>query len=243
MTDKTKATEEELTSADEEPTEEAAVESETTDEQKAPEVTDEEATEDAVAESPDVSEEEEAETVEEKDKTGMSWFVLHTYSGYEKKVALALRERLKQHGMADKAGDILVPEEDVLEVRSGKRRISRRKFFPGYIMIEMVMDEKTWYIVKETPRITGFLGDTHPIALAPDEVSRLKDQLSGAAEKPRPKYEYEVGESVRVIDGPFANFAGVLDEVNSERAKVKVMVSIFGRSTPVELEFSQIEKV
>lgn len=176
-------------------------------------------------------------------KAGMNWFVLHTYSGYEKKVAIALRERLAQTGISEKVGDILVPEEDVVEVRSGKRRISRRKFFPGYIMIEMVMDEETWYVVKETPRITGFLGDTHPIALSPDEVVRLKDQLSGAAEKPRPKYEYEVGESVRVIDGPFANFSGVLDEVNPERAKVKVMVSIFGRSTPVELEFAQIEKV
>lgn len=183
------------------------------------------------------------EAPERLTRAGMNWFVLHTYSGYEKKVALTLRERLKQHGMADKVGDILVPEEDVMEMRSGKRRISRRKFFPGYIMIEMVMDESTWYVVKETPRITGFLGDTHPIALGAHEVMRLKDQLSGAAEKPRPKYEYDVGESVRVIDGPFANFTGVLDEVNNERAKVKVMVSIFGRSTPVELEFSQIEKV
>lgn len=173
----------------------------------------------------------------------MSWFVLHTYSGYEKKVATTLRERLRQHGMAEKVGDILVPEEDVVEVKSGKRRYSRRKFFPGYIVIEMVMDEKTWYVVKETPRVTGFLGDTHPIPLAMAEVVRLKEQLSGAAEKPRPKYEYEVGESIRITEGPFANFTGLLDEVNADRGKVKVMVSIFGRSTPVELEFSQIEKV
>ncbi len=177
------------------------------------------------------------------DKTGMKWYVLHTYSGYEKKVSLALRERLRQYRISDAVGDILVPEEDVVEVRGGKKRISRRKFFPGYIVMEMHMNEDSWYVVKETPRVTGFLGDKEPIPLSLEEVSRLKEQLSGAAEKPRPKYEYEVGESVRVIDGPFANFSGVLDEVNNERGKVKVMVSIFGRATPVELEFTQIEKV
>jgi transcriptional antiterminator NusG len=176
-------------------------------------------------------------------RPGMGWFVLHTYSGYEKKVATQLRQRLEQLGFGDRVGDILVPEEDVVEVRSGKKRVTKRKFFPGYILIEMVMDEDTWYVVKETPRITGFLGDaTQPIPLGVDEVSRLKEQMTGSIEKPRPKYAYEVGEAVRVIDGPFANFTGSLDEVNPERGKVKVMVSIFGRATPVELEFSQIEK-
>lgn len=174
----------------------------------------------------------------------MNWYVLHTYSGYEKKVAEQLRERLRQHGLGDCVGGILVPEESVVEVRGGKKRVSSRKFFPGYIMIEMVMDDRTWYVVKETPRITGFLGDAkEPIPMSADEVARLKDQLSGTAEKPKPKFAFEVGEQVRVIDGPFANFTGVLDEVNPERGKVKVMVSIFGRSTPVELEFSQIEKI
>ncbi|MBF0170533.1 MAG: transcription termination/antitermination factor NusG [Nitrospinae bacterium] len=173
----------------------------------------------------------------------MKWFVLHTYSGYEKKVREQLRQRLDQLGFGDRVGDILVPEEDVVEVKSGKKRVSKRKFFPGYILIEMQMDEDTWYVVKETPRITGFLGDaSRPVPLNEDEVIRLRAQMSGSAEKPRPKYAYEVGEGVRVIDGPFANFTGTLDEVHPERGKVKVMVSIFGRATPVELEFSQIEK-
>jgi len=182
--------------------------------------------------------------VKPEEKQEKKWYVAHTYSGYEKKVAKTLRERVRQAGMEDKVGDILVPEENVVEIKGGRKRISARKFFPGYIMIEMVMDEKMLYLVKETPRITGFLGDANePAPLKPDEVERLKEQLSGAAEKPKPKYAFEVGESVRVTDGPFANFTGVLDEVNAERGKVKVMVSIFGRSTPVELEFSQIEKV
>jgi len=173
----------------------------------------------------------------------MKWYILHTYSSYEKRVRDTLRERLRQLGMADKVGEILVPEEDVVEVRSGKKRVSKRKFFPGYVVIEMEMDEDIWYAVKETQRVTGFLGDKEPVPLSPDEVARLREQLSGAAEKPRPKYAYDVGEHVRVTAGPFANFSGVLEEVNPERGKVKVMVSIFGRSTPVELEFSQIEKV
>lgn len=172
------------------------------------------------------------------------WFVLHTYSGYEKKVADQIKERLKQQGMSEVLGEILVPEENVVEVRGGKKRISSRKFFPGYIMVEIEMDERAWHIVKETPRITGFLGDArYPSPLRPEEVKRIKDQLTGAAEKPKPKYSYEVGEVVRVNDGPFANFTGTLDEVNLERAKVKVMISVFGRSTPVELEFAQIEKI
>jgi len=177
-------------------------------------------------------------------KPGMKWYVLHTYSGYEKKVKEALAERLKQHGMLDSLGEILIPVEDVVEIKSGKKRKSSRMFFPGYVLIEMVMDEKIWYVVKETPRITGFLGDSiMPTPLTDSEVSRIKDQMAGSHEKPRPKFSYNVGESVRVTDGPFANFAGVLEEVNMDRGKVKVMVSIFGRATPVELEFSQIEKV
>jgi len=177
-------------------------------------------------------------------KEGMRWYVLHTYSGYEKKVREQLRERLKQHGMMDSLGDILIPVEDVVEIKSGKKRVSSRMFFPGYVLIEMVMDEQIWYVVKETPRITGFLGDSNmPTALTDEEVIRIKEQMVGGAEKPRPKFSYNVGESVRVIDGPFANFSGVLEEVNMDRGKVKVMVSIFGRATPVELEFSQIEKI
>jgi transcriptional antiterminator NusG len=177
-------------------------------------------------------------------KPGMKWYVLHTYSGYEKKVKEALGERLKQHGMLERLGEILIPVEDVVEIKSGKKRKSSRMFFPGYVLIEMIMDERIWYVVKETPRITGFLGDSiMPTPLTDDEVVRIKDQMAGSHDKPRPKFSYNVGESVRVTEGPFANFAGVLEEVNMDRGKVKVMVTIFGRATPVELEFSQIEKV
>ena len=187
---------------------------------------------------------EESAGVTGAERNDMKWYVAHTYSGYEKKVAESLRERVRQAGLHEQVGEILVPEEDVVEIRGGKKRVSARKFFPGYIMIEMIMDEKIFHLIKDTPRVTGFLGDAkEPIPLSAEDVARLKDQLTGAAEKPKPKYAYEVGESVRVNDGPFANFTGVLDEVNSERGKVKVMVSIFGRSTPVELEFSQIEKI
>lgn len=177
-------------------------------------------------------------------KEGMAWYVLHAYSGYEKKVRDQLYERLRQNGLSDSVGQILVPEEDVVEIKKGKKKISTRMFFPGYVLIEMAMTEKVWYVVKETPRITGFLGDAHlPVALGIDEVRRIKEQMVGVADKPRPKHSYNVGEPVRVTEGPFANFSGVLEEVNMERGKVKVMVSIFGRSTPVELEFSQIEKI
>lgn len=177
-------------------------------------------------------------------KEGMAWYVLHAYSGYEKKVRDQLYERLRQNGLSDSVGQILVPEEDVVEIKKGKKKISTRMFFPGYVLIEMAMTEKVWYVVKETPRITGFLGDAHlPVPLGIDEVTRIKEQMVGVADKPRPKHSYNVGEPVRVTEGPFANFSGVLEEVNMERGKVKVMVSIFGRSTPVELEFSQIEKI
>lgn len=185
-----------------------------------------------------------AAAIDATPKEGMAWYVLHAYSGYEKKVRDQLYERLRQNGLSDSVGDILVPEEDVVEIKKGKKKISTRMFFPGYVLIEMAMTEKVWYVVKETPRITGFLGDAHlPVALKFDEVTRIKEQMVGVADKPRPKHSYNVGEPVRVTEGPFANFSGVLEEVNMERGKVKVMVSIFGRSTPVELEFSQIEKI
>jgi transcriptional antiterminator NusG len=185
-----------------------------------------------------------AAAIDATPKEGMAWYVLHAYSGYEKKVRDQLYERLRQNGLSDSVGDILVPEEDVVEIKKGKKKISTRMFFPGYVLIEMAMTEKVWYVVKETPRITGFLGDAHlPVALKLDEVARIKEQMVGVADKPRPKHSYNVGEPVRVTEGPFANFSGVLEEVNMERGKVKVMVSIFGRSTPVELEFSQIEKI
>ena len=190
------------------------------------------------------SEEEESAPKTLRTQEGMDWYVLHTYSGYEKKVRDQLRERLRQEGFSEHVGRILVPEEDVVEIRAGKRKVSKRMFFPGYVMIEMKMSDKVWYVVKETQRITGFLGDAHsPVALSFEEVDRMMEQITGDTDKPKPKFSYSVGETVRVTDGPFANFTGVLDEVNMDRAKVKVMVSIFGRSTPVELEFSQIEKL
>ncbi len=172
------------------------------------------------------------------------WYVIHTYSGCESKVKIGLEERLQRTGMSDKVGQILVPTEDVVDIRKGKKRVSTRKFFPGYIIVEMDMTDETWYLVKNIPKVTGFLGGANnPTPLSDGEVERLLEQLKGGAAKPKPKVLYEIGENVRVIDGPFANFVGIIDEVNADRGKVKVMVSIFGRATPVELEFPQIEKV
>ncbi|MFW2330994.1 MAG: transcription termination/antitermination protein NusG [Nitrospinota bacterium] len=172
------------------------------------------------------------------------WYALHIFSGYEKKVSAQLKIRLAHYGLSDMLETALVPEEDVVEIRKGKKRVSKRKFFPGYILVKMKMTDETLHIIKDTPRVTGFLGDSEePIPLSEHEISGLQAKMTGSLEKPRSKYEYEVGDSVRVIDGPFANFSGKLEDVNLERGKVKVMVSIFGRSTPVELLFSQVEKV
>jgi transcriptional antiterminator NusG len=172
------------------------------------------------------------------------WYVIHTYSGCESKVKDRLEDRLERAGMNDKIGQILVPTEDVIDIRKGKKRVSTRKFFPGYIIVEMDMTDEIWYLVKNTPKVTGFLGGANnPTPLADEEVERLLGQLKDGTAKPKPKVLFEIGENVRVIDGPFTNFVGIIDEVNSDRGKVKVMVSIFGRATPVELEFPQIEKV
>lgn len=171
------------------------------------------------------------------------WYVVHTYSGYEGKVKSNMEERLKNSAMEGKVSQILVPTEDVVEVKGGKKKISTRKYFPGYIMIEMEMDDDIWYVIKNTPKVTGFLGGTRPTPLDEEEINRLLEQLKGEAAKPKPKFIFEKGEKVMVVDGPFANFAGVIDEMNADKGKVRVMVTIFGRSTPVELEFSQIERV
>lgn len=171
------------------------------------------------------------------------WYVVHTYSGYEGKVKSNMEERLKNSAMEGKVSQILVPTEDVVEVKGGKKKISTRKYFPGYIMIEMEMDDDIWYIIKNTPKVTGFLGGTSPTPLDEEEINRLLEQLKGEAAKPKPKFIFEKGEKVMVVDGPFANFAGVIDEMNADKGKVRVMVTIFGRATPVELEFSQIERV
>ena len=153
-------------------------------------------------------------------------------------------ERFNSLGLKEKVGDLLIPMEDVVEIRQGKKIVSTRKFFPGYLLINMEIDDEIWYLIKNTPKVTGFLGDANkPTPLDDSEIEKIMEQLRGAAEKPKPKVGYEQGENVRVIDGPFANFTGVIDEVNLDRGKVKLMVSIFGRATPVELEFPQIEKI
>jgi transcriptional antiterminator NusG len=172
------------------------------------------------------------------------WYVIHTYSGHENKVKASLEERLSAAGFQERIGQILVPTEDVVEIKGGKRRVSSRKFFPGYLLIEMEMSDDVWYVIKDTPKVTGFLGGTKtPTPLSDQEVAQILEHMRGEATEPKPKASFELGENVRVIDGPFTNFIGVIREVNPERGKLKVMVSIFGRATPVELEFLQVERV
>jgi transcriptional antiterminator NusG len=171
------------------------------------------------------------------------WYVVHAYSGFEKKVAISLKERIERFAMEGKFGDVLVPTEEVVEMRGGQKRKSERKFFPGYVLVQMELDDETWHLVKETPRVMGFIGGKAdkpaPITEAEAEAI-LQRVLSG--DKPRPKTIFEPGEMVRVIDGPFNDFNGVVEEVNYEKSRLQVAVLIFGRSTPVELEFSQVEK-
>lgn len=172
------------------------------------------------------------------------WYVIHTYSGYETKVKESLLERMSAAGWEDKISEIMVPSEEIVELRKGKRRVSERKIFPGYILVKMILDDVTWHIVRDTPKITGFVGGrTHPTPLSDKEVQEIIDQTASESGKPKPKVLFRVGESVRIIDGPFTNFIGMVEEVNSDRGKIKVMVSIFGRSTPVELDFLQVERL
>ena len=172
------------------------------------------------------------------------WYVIHTYSGYEAKVRESLIERMAAVGWAEKISEILVPSEEIVELKKGKRRVSERKIFPGYILVKMELNDETWHLVQETPRITGFVGGrTHPTPLSDAEVQDIVDQTSSEGGKPKPKVLFRVGESVRVTDGPFTNFVGVVDNANEERGKLRVMVSIFGRSTPVELDFLQVERL
>jgi transcriptional antiterminator NusG len=172
------------------------------------------------------------------------WYVIHTYSGHENKVKASLEERLNSRGLLERVGQILVPAEDVVEIKGGKRRISSRKFFPGYVLIEAEIDDEVWYAIRDTPKVTGFLGGgKEPTPLSEEEVSFIWNQISGETSEPKPKVIFGAGENVRVTDGPFTNFTGVIREVHPERGKLKVMVSIFGRSTPVELEFLQVEAI
>ena len=172
------------------------------------------------------------------------WYVLHAYSGYEKKVKAALEERIELRGLQEKFGRILVPAEEVVEMRSGQKRKSERKFFPGYVLIEMELDDETWHLVKETPRVMGFIGGKadKPAPITEAEADAISNRIEEGTDKPRPKTLFEPGEMVRVIDGPFNDFNGVVEEVNYDKSKLQVAVLIFGRSTPVELDFGQVEK-
>src|SRR5690554_1197278 len=172
------------------------------------------------------------------------WYVVHVYSGMEKSVKKALQERIERAGLNAEFGDILVPTEEVIEMRGGQKAVTERRFFPGYVLIEMNLTDETWHLVKNTPKITGFIGGSgnRPAPISEKEVEKILSQMEEGVEKPRPKILFEVGEMVRVKEGPFADFNGNVEEVNYEKSKVRVSVTIFGRSTPVELDFAQVEK-
>jgi transcriptional antiterminator NusG len=174
----------------------------------------------------------------------LRWYVVHAYSGFEQQVMRTLRERIKRSNLQDKFGEILVPTEEVVEMRDGKKRKSDRKFFPGYVLVQMEMNNDTWHLVKEAPRVLGFIGGTSdkPAPISDAEANTILQRVEDGADKPRPKVLFEPGEVVRVIDGPFTDFNGVVEEVNYEKNRLRVSVLIFGRSTPVELEFTQVEK-
>ncbi len=172
------------------------------------------------------------------------WYILHTYSGFEQKVADSLRSHAEAFGYADKIGQVLIPTEEVIELRSGKKVTSKRLLYPGYVLVEMAMSDELWHAVKNTPRVTGFVGGGNtPVPLSATEVNEVLYRQASSAERPRPKLTFEKSEMVRIIDGPFANFSGKVDEVNPERNTLRVLVTIFGRATPVELDFLQVEKI
>ncbi|OZA22592.1 MAG: transcription termination/antitermination protein NusG [Hydrogenophilales bacterium 17-61-9] len=174
----------------------------------------------------------------------MRWYVVHAYSGFEKSVARNLLDRIERAGMKDRFGEIMVPVEEVIEMKAGQKKTAERKFFPGYVLVQMEMDDDTWHLVKSTPKVTGFVGGTatKPAPITEKEVQSILDQMREGVEKPRPKVLFEVGELVRVIDGPFTDFNGNVEEVNYDKSKLRVSVMIFGRATPVELGFGQVEK-
>jgi transcriptional antiterminator NusG len=175
---------------------------------------------------------------------GMNWYIIHTYSGFENKVSESLKARSQAYNFADRLGQVLIPTEEVVELRNGKKVTSKRLLYPGYILVQMAMDDELWHHVKNTPRVTGFVGGgTKPVPLTADEVNAVLYRQATAAERPRPKLTFEKNESVRIIDGPFTNFQGKVDEINLERNTLRVLVTIFGRATPVELDFLQVEKI
>ena len=174
----------------------------------------------------------------------LQWFVVHAYSNYEHKVKSSLIDRVRRAGLENKFGEILVPTEEVVEMREGQRRKSERKFFPGYVLVQMEMDDETWHLVKEVPKVLGFIGGSsdRPAPITEREAQAILNRVQEGVDKPRPKVLFEPGEVVRVTDGPFNDFSGVVEQVNYEKSKVRVAVQILGRSTPVELDFSQVEK-
>jgi len=180
----------------------------------------------------------------EAESVAMRWYVVHAYSGFENQVKRSLAERIARSGMQERFGEILVPTEEVVEMREGQKRKSERKFFPGYVLVQMDMDDDTWHLVKDVPKVLGFIGGSsdRPAPISNKEADAILNRIQEGAEKPRPKVLFEPGEVVRVIDGPFNDFNGVVEEVNYEKSRLRVAVLIFGRSTPVELEFSQVEK-
>src|SRR5579884_2421503 len=185
----------------------------------------------------------EQEAAEEAADDSRQWFIIHTYSGFERKVAESLRTRSEAFGFSDKIGQILIPEEEVVELRNGKKVTSKRLLYPGYVVVQMEMNDELWHRVKDTPRVTGFVGGGQtPVPLSADEINKMLYRQTTSAERPRPKMTFEKNETVRIIDGPFANFSGKVDEINTERSTLRVLVTIFGRATPVELDFLQVEK-
>jgi transcriptional antiterminator NusG len=177
------------------------------------------------------------------DKT-KQWYIIHTYSGFENKVKESLEQRVQAYGLQDEIGEVLIPTEEIVEKRGGREVKSQRRFFPGYILVEMHMSDNAWNVVKNTPKVTGFVGaGAKPTPLSKEEVEQILDQVKTAAEKPKPKYSFDKGDQVRINEGPFTGFNGAVDEVNVEKNTLKVMVTIFGRATPVELDFLQVEKL
>jgi len=184
------------------------------------------------------------ESVTEASAPAKKWYIVHTYSGYEHKAKAALEERVRLLHVESKFGEVLVPVERVQELgKGGQRKVSSRKFFPGYIFVNMVLDDETWHVIKDTPKITGFVGhSTNPPEVPESEVREITQQMAEGAVRPKPKFQFEVGEAIKVIDGPFQDFNGTVEEVKPDKGKVRVLISIFGRATPVELDFVQVEK-
>jgi transcriptional antiterminator NusG len=227
--------------APEEPS--ASAEAESAEPEPAEEVAEEVAAEPSAepsAESAPVS----ADAAAAAQHPNMNWYIIHTYSGFEQKVRESLRTRAQAFGFADELGEILIPTEEVVEMRNGKKVTSKRLLYPGYVLLQLQMSETLWHAVKETPRVTGFVGGgKDPVPLTADEVNSVLYRQTSSAERPRPKLSFDKGETVRITEGPFANFSGRVDEVNTERDTLRVLVTIFGRSTPVELDFLQVEKL